>query len=388
MPLHLRSHLLALVFIWTSTMSAWGDESFLEQFRLQTKTDTASEWYESGESSPLAAESPHEFSDSDPAAPEFDFRSRAERVAIAADVSSYDPLLDGQATDESAPNTGTAINGYQPSHGPDFDDSEAPLIRYRDTCYQGAQAAYGVIPEGSSSGLGIRSLDLLGTFAVPLGSMDHLVSFMPFFRMDDLSAPPGIDLPDALYEVGVKTFWKRVVNERLTTMALFTPSVRSDFNSTQQAFKLFGSLMLSWKIVPDKVSMFGGAMYTGRQDYPVLPTMGIYWTPSPLWKFDIQFPSPRISRRLLKDSDFSETWGYVAGVFGGNTWAVKRAGGQDDQLTLRDLRLMLGVEHLRQGNCGVFFETGLVFSRSAQYENTIGQIDFGDAIILRAGIQF
>ena len=95
-----------------------------------------------------------------------------------------------------------------------------------------------------------------------------------------------------------------------------------------------------------------------------------------------------ISRRLRKDYDYSETWAYVSGVFGGNTWAVKRATGQDDQLTLRDLPLMLGIEHLMQENRGVFVETGWVFSRSMEFENTPGQIDFGDALILRAGVQF
>jgi len=146
--------------------------------------------------------------------------------------------------------------------------------------------------------------------------------------------------------------------------------------------------LLQWKLVPDKLSMTGGAIYTGRQDFPMLPMMGLLWIPSPLWKLDIQFPSPRISRRLMKDGANSETWGYLAGVFGGNTWAVRRANGTDDQLTLRDLRLVLGVEHLLTENRGVFVETGWVFSRSMEYGNTPGQINFGDALLLRAGIQF
>ena len=294
-----------------------------------------------------------------------------------------DSLIGDAMLDDAA-----AVAGFETSCSPDFDCCETPLIRYRTTCFQGAQTAYGVIPGSDSNGLGIRTFDLLGTFAVPFGSMDHVISFTPFFRMDQLNADPSLDVPDALYETGVKTFWKKVQNERLTTMVLFTPSVRSDFQSRDQAFKLFGMALLQWKLVPDKLSMSGGAIYTGRQDFPVLPTMGLYWTPSPLWKLDIQFPSPRLSRRLLKDGDKSETWAYLSGVFGGNTWAVKRAGGQDDQLTLRDLRLVLGVEYLLRENRGVFVETGWVFDRSMEYENTPGQIDLGDAILLRAGIQF
>ena len=359
--------LMSLLIIVTSTATACAEESFLEQFRIRPNPESVDVGDESGQASTLFPTSP----------------DTANTGLLPAPELLEDPLLD-----ETDLTGAASIEGFESTCAPDFDDCELPLIRYRDTCYQGTTAAYGVIPGDSSSGLGIRSLDLFGTFAVPLGSMDHLVSFTPFFRLDDLNAASALGLPNSLYEVGVKTFWKRVVNERLTTMVLFTPSVRSDFNSSQEAFKLFGSGMLWWKIVPDKVSIFGGAMYTGRQDYPVLPTMGIYWTPSPLWKDDIQFPSPRISRRIFKDADFSETWAYVSGVFGGNTWAVKRTSGQDDQLTLRDLRVMLGVEHLRQKNRGVFVETGWVFSRSMEFTNTPPQIDFGDAIILRAGIQF
>ena len=133
--------------------------------------------------------------------------------------------------------------------------------------------------------------------------MDHVISFTPFFRMDQLNANPSLDIPDSLYETGVRTFWKKVQSERFTTMVMLTPSVRSDFQTGEQAFKLFGMALLQWQIVPKKLSMTGGAVYTGRQDFPVLPAMGLYWTPSPVWKMDIQFPSPRLSRRLLKDGD-------------------------------------------------------------------------------------
>lgn len=317
---------------------------------------------------------------------------------IDASPLEPDPLFDDSVVMERLPEdsrTGhaqleepNAIAGFETTCAPDFDCCDAPLIRYRTTCFQGAQTSYGIIPASDTNGLGIRTFDLLGTFAVPFGSMDHVISFTPYFRMDQLNANPSLDVPDALYDTGVKAFWKKVQSERITTMVLFTPSVRSDFQSSDQAFKLFGMALLQWQVVPQKLSMTGGAIYTGRQDFPVLPAMGLYWTPSPVWKLDMQFPSPRLSRRLLKDGDKSETWAYLSGVFGGNTWAVRRAGGQDDQLTLRDLRLVLGVEHLLRENRGVFVETGWVFDRSLEYENTPGEIDLGDALLLRAGIQF
>ncbi len=377
-----------LLIVLFNTMAVCAQTSFLDELRILTQPDSFGD-----------QDVPQTFSfaanvskDADDVEASF-WANRYDLTALEPEPQFNPPLIPDGLPKESWTGRAelddpTAFAGFDTGCTTDIDCCDAPLIRYRTTCFQGAQAAYGVIPGGDADGLGIKTLDLLGTFAVPFGSMDHVISFTPFFRMDQLNAVPSLDVPDSLYETGVKSFWKKVQNERLTMMVLFTPSVRSDFQSSQQALKLFGMALLQWKLVPEKLSMTGGAVYTGRQDYPVLPAMGLYWTPSPLWKLDIQFPSPRISRRLLKDGDKSETWAYLSGVFGGNTWAVKRASGQDDQLTLRDLRLVLGVEHLLRENRGVFVETGWVFSRSMEYTNTPGQMDFGDAILLRAGIQF
>jgi len=357
MTLFLRWPILSLLIFLVSVPNVDAQNSFLDELRINAQTDQR-----------------------DPA------ELRTE--SLLTDSAATEELPEEFSSLEAEHKSVTSFAGFESGCTTDTNCCETPLVRFRATCFQGAQAAYGIISAGDSNGLGIQTVDLFGTFAIPIGSMDHVISFTPFFRLDQLNANASLDVPDSLYEAGVKSFWKKVVNERLTTMVLFTPSVRSDFQSSQDAFKLFGMALLQWHIFPDKLSMTGGVIYTGRQDYPVLPTMGLYWTPSPLWKLDIQFPSPRISRRLLKNSDKSETWAYLSGVFGGNTWAVKRTGGQDDQLTLRDLRLVLGVEHLLSGNRGVFVETGWVFSRSMEYANTPGQIDFGDAILLRAGVQF
>ena len=377
-----------LLIVLINTAAVCAEDSFLDELRIKRQSDPDDDEQVPARFS-YSNSVHHDAGDDETSLRDDRIDSPAfERNPLLDDSIVTEGLPEDSRTGRALSDEATAFAGFETPCAPDFDCCETPLIRYRTTCFQGAQTAYGIIPASNSDGLGIKTFDLLGTFAVPFGSMDHVISFTPFFRMDRLNANPSLDVPDALYETGVKAFWKKVQSERLTTMVLFTPSVRSDFQSSEQAFKLFGMALLQLKIVPDKLSMTGGAVYTGRQDFPVLPAMGLYWTPSPLWKLDVQFPSPRLSRRLLKDGDNSETWAYLGGVFGGNTWAVKRAGGKDDQLTLRDLRLVLGVEYLLRENRGVFVETGVVFNRSMEYENTPGQIDFGDAILLRAGIQF
>ena len=380
MNLFARWLILSLLIIPIATAKARAQGSFLDELRLKSYSDLPEESFTKAS----RANGSPSFLPNDP----------SDRLsALEPNAQFNDPRIIADGDDEllthrALLDNATSLAGIETSCTPEFENCDTPLIRHRTTCFQGAQTAYGVIPGSSTNGLGIKTFDLQGTFAVPIDGMDHVITLTPFFRMDQLNANPGLDVPDALYEAGVKSFWKKVMNDRLTTMVLFTPSVRSDFQSSQDAFKLFGMGLLQWQLVPDKLSMTGGAIYTGRQDFPLLPMMGLLWTPSPLWKLDIQFPSPRLSRRLMKDGGNSETWGYLAGVFGGNTWAVRRANGTDDQLTLRDLRLVLGVEHLLAENRGMFVETGLVFNRSMEYGNTPGQTNFGDALLLRAGIQF
>ena len=267
-------------------------------------------------------------------------------------------------------------------------DCEIPLVRHRNGFIQGVQVSYGSIGDDPATGIVVRTVDTSASFAIPLGSMDNVISITPYLRADLLEAAAIFDVPDSLYDTGVKMFWRRPISERLGSMILVTPSVRSDFQTSDNAFRLFGLGLLTWQWVPKTLSVSGGVVYTGRHDYPVLPAMGLLWTPSPRWKYDIQFPSPRISCRLAKSGSEHETWGYVSGVFGGNTWAVKQIGGVADELTLSDLRLVFGLEHLQPQNRSVFVEAGYVFNRSIEYTNIAFQQDLDAAMMLRMGVSF
>ncbi len=267
-------------------------------------------------------------------------------------------------------------------------DCNIPLARFRKSCYQGSYASYGTLGDDPDLGIMVRTLDGGATFAIPLGSMENVITFTPYIRADLLDAAAIFDVPESLFDTGVKMFWKRPINERLGSMMMITPSVRSDFTTSDGAFRLFGLALLTWQWVPQTLSISGGVVYTGRDDFPVLPAMGLLWTPSPEWKFDAQFPSPRISHRLAKNGDKSETWAYLCGVFGGNTWAVTRTGGATDELTISDLRLVTGIEFAQCENRGFYVEAGYVFNRSMEYTNIPIERDLDAAMMMRAGVSF
>lgn len=265
---------------------------------------------------------------------------------------------------------------------------DIPLVRFRKSFFQGAQASYGTVNDDPDLGLKIRTVDTSATFAVPLSGMENIVTITPYIRADFVEAAAIFDVPEELFDTGVKLFWKRPINDRLGTLVLITPSVRSDFTTSEGAFRIFGMGLLTWSWIPEKLSISGGVVHTGRDDFPVLPAMGLLWTPTPEWKFDAQFPSPRISYRLKKNGGLSETWVYLAGVFGGNTWAITRAGGASDELTIRDLRLVTGIEYVQAENRGFFLEAGYVFNRSFEYTSNPIETELESAMMMRAGISF
>ncbi|MEI7700753.1 MAG: DUF6268 family outer membrane beta-barrel protein [Planctomycetia bacterium] len=283
-----------------------------------------------------------------------------------------------------APQGKSVTKRRSPSEG----SADTPIPRFRNSCYQGISLSSTYLHDNASSGLAITSLDLSTTLAVPLGSMDNLLLITPFFRPDFLDAAPALNLPSEVFETGVRGLWKRPVNDRLSTLAILTPGVRTDFQNMHEAFRIFGLGLLIWQAVPDKLSLSGGILHTGREDFPVLPAAGLLWTPSPDWKVDIQFPAPRVSHRILKDGQNSETWSYLSGAFGGNSWAVVRPDSTRDELTLRDYRLITGLEHILPGNHSVFGEVGLVFGRSVEFASSPETTELDSSWMLRCGITF
>ncbi|MFM7056950.1 MAG: DUF6268 family outer membrane beta-barrel protein [Planctomycetota bacterium] len=273
-------------------------------------------------------------------------------------------------------------------HAPRTLDCEAPLSRFRCGCFQGAAVSTAFINDNAATGLGVTSTDVSASFAIPLGSFDNVIVATPFLRTDFLTPAAALDLPGELYETGARFFWRRPLNEDLSVMAIVTPAMRTDFENTDNAFRIFGLGLLIWQAVPETLAFSGGIVHTGRDDFPVLPAAGLLWTPSREWKVDLQFPSPRVSYRLDKNGSCSETWTYISGVFGGNTWSVQRSAGNADELTLRDYRLMAGFEHLLPENRSIFVEGGFVFGRAVEYESSPDSTELDSAGIIRCGLAF
>jgi hypothetical protein len=266
--------------------------------------------------------------------------------------------------------------------------AEVELKRFKKQAIQSVSIRGGGIFEFDRRELNSSFLDVGVGTGIPLGSFDNILGVTPRFRVDWIDAASSIDIPDQLYEFELQFFHRRPIRDRLSLLAIVSPSIRSDLTTSDRAFRVFALGLLNWECVPERLTLSAGAVVLGRADLPVLPALGIVWTPNHRTKLDLRFPLTRFSYRLAKNGGESETWAYLSGGIGGNTWAVTRDNDRTDELSLRDYRLVLGVERLVDGGGGCFAEFGVALGRRLEYERTETEISFDDAAIVRAGWRY
>lgn len=262
---------------------------------------------------------------------------------------------------------------------------EIELSRFKRQALQSVSISGGYIGDLGDSLLSSSFLDLSIGSGIPLGSFDNIIGVKPRFRIDWVDAAPNIDVPSELYQFELQFFYRRPIHDRLSVMVIFSPSIRSDLTTSKNAFRVFALGLLNWECIPDRLTLSGGAVYLGRADLPVLPAIGVSWTPDRWTKIDLRFPVTRISRRLAKDGGRSELWAYLSAGIGGNTWAVTRESSLRDELSLRDIRLTFGIEKLLNGGGGWFAEAGYAMGRKIEYEIDNQEIELDDALLLRGG---
>lgn len=270
----------------------------------------------------------------------------------------------------------------------DLEEAELDLALFKKQALQSVGVSAGWMADSGGGGLSGSFLDASLGSGIPLGSFDNLVAVKPRVRIDWIDADPAIDIPSELYEFELQFFYRRPIRDRLTAMGIVSPSVRSDLTTSDNAFRVFALVLLNWEWIADRLTVSGGAVYLGRADLPVLPAIGLTWTPNRRSRLELRFPSSRFSYRFAKDGSRSEKWAYLTAGLGGNTWAVTRDSSLTDELSLRDFRLMWGIEKLVNGGGGWLAETGFAFARRLEYENDGTELELGDGFLLSAGWRY
>jgi len=232
--------------------------------------------------------------------------------------------------------------------------------------------------------LGMTTVRFGTQLGMPWGS--GVIGIGPSLRLHYLDARPGVDVPDQLYDIGLQGVFVREINERWMTQFMLGPVIRSDFEGDEKTIDVIGIAMARWQMRPRLALMFG-AVATGVEEFPVAPLLGLQYAPTDALRLELMVPQPKVSFRLFQTHE-KETWGYLAGKFGGGRWQVLRNSGESDELRYRDFRLVVGLESRRKQRGTAFLEVGYVFGRELEFESGQGDRSLDDTVSLSTGFRW
>lgn len=259
---------------------------------------------------------------------------------------------------------------------------------YKHGFFQKLASSGAWIDGGRAADVGIVESQLFGTFALPLPNRNDPLLVTPEFDTRWLSGPLFPDAPARLYSAYVEMMWVPKITDRWTGILGVTPGIYSDFRHNYgDQWRMMGRGLARYELRKGRTFLIAGVLYLPRSDFRIIPAGGLMWSPWDDVQLDLIFPIPRLAYRLSYDNVI-ERWVYLAGEFGGGTWSVERADGSPDVLTLRDLRLLLGVERKRDGGGGTRLELGYVFGRVLEYDSATPTLNLPDTVMLRGRLAF
>ncbi|QDS91934.1 hypothetical protein FF011L_06700 [Roseimaritima multifibrata] len=266
--------------------------------------------------------------------------------------------------------------------------------------FQGPRARYAWLGGGDSADdLGINSIDTSIAMAFPNFCYSNQPLYvLPSFSLHMLSGPKGAsggnaDLPGSVYDAFVDFGWKSDPNQLAGLDLGLRLGVFTDFDTMDSdSFRIAGKALGVFQLSPT-ATIKAGAIYTGRNHIKLLPAGGLLWQPNPYSRYDITFPSPKLSH-YIRTVGVYDSWWYVAGQFGGGTWTVERAAGGTDSVDMNDYRVLLGLEWgrsdlIRMGRRTAFAEVGYVFGREVEYKyNPADNFDPNNTFLLQIGFGY
>lgn len=244
------------------------------------------------------------------------------------------------------------------------------------------------VAPGGARGLGANTIDLSAVLAAPLVPSQPPFLITPRFSAHFLDGPTVTDLPPRVYDTALEFRWLRPLNDKWMADLAVAPGYYSDFNNnSSQAVRITGRALGIYKWSPT-VTVALGAVYLDREDVRLLPAAGLIWKPNDTVNIELIFPRPKAAKRIALGID-SAWWSYVAGEFGGGSWAIERESGVDDVATDRDFRAILGVERKKIDGGGLRFEVAYVFGRKIEYLSGMPpDVSLDDTVMLRAGANY
>lgn len=280
------------------------------------------------------------------------------------------------------------------SMAPPAPSTEEPKLPpgVRNGVFQKALFTATWLAPGGTDGFGDTDLDLQGIFAVPCPTIQSPLVMTPGFGVQYLEGPKNLDLPSHLYDAYFQFRWMSQVTPSLGLDFAVTPGVYSDFEqSSSKAFRLTGHAAAAWTW-SEQLKIAAGAAYLDMpSDTNVIPIGGLIWKPNEDWQFDLVFPYPKAARRINWNGNQDpnvQDWFYISGEFTNDAWAIEQNDGTNCQVSLRDYRVILGVERKVLGGLSSRIEIGYVFGRRIRYTNDTPDFFPSDTVMVRGGLTY
>jgi hypothetical protein len=259
------------------------------------------------------------------------------------------PGVDGPVTFDSVPLDDTPLSGELLT-----EDALVAMEPFAPFGYRVRRSQTSWLPGGGDQ-FGMFSIESLPSLAQE--ETWGLVTGMGFHF---LSGPVRTDMPPRLFDFQIGGQARNSLTEELRYDVRFVVGAFSDFEG----------------------SVFG-VDYLDRDDVRILPVAGLILTPRDDLRLELVFPTPRIDWRISPTSSL-----YLAGEFGGGTWAIERVPDADDVATYRDLKLLFGISTRDSDGSVGGLEIGYVFGRELSYRSGVGDYSLGDAILIRSTTRY
>jgi hypothetical protein len=268
--------------------------------------------------------------------------------------------------------------------------------------FQGVRGSWAYLAgNGQGTSVAVNELDTTATFAIPFfhnspANLNHAPLLVtPGFGLQLWDGPQTsptmlADLPPNTYDAFLDAAWN----------PQFTPLFGAELGIRVGVFTNWDVFTIdSWRIMGRGIGTLNltptmqgklGVVYLDRNLVKILPAGGITWTPNADSRYDIFFPSPRASHRIINVNKHS-IWWYLAGEYGGGAWTFRRSTGQISPFDYNDIRVTLGTEWVPVTATGLAgnFEIGYVFYRQLffvdgppQYQN------LNDTFMFRLGLAY
>lgn len=206
--------------------------------------------------------------------------------------------------------------------------------------------------------------------------------FQQQFLDDDLA----FDMPPELYRLETGLIALHQFNERWSLTALGTAGLHGDLDTMEDVYR-FSAFAIADRKVNEKLTINFSFGYIDREEFSFVLAPGVDWRPNDDWRVLVRPPDARVSRRLAGESGPYGTFAYASAGLSGGSYAVERADGSEDILTIRGFPLRLGLEKVYR-NGRLFGDAGWMFGRKVEYEDGDEDEHLDDGFVLRAGITF